>query len=87
MLQLILCMLEGVEGGWGLGWGEATGWMPLPTHPQRYRDPASLAYWLDLDSYMQRLYQTREKLSHRTRPDTRQSSRGRLGRSSNVKTA
>ena len=50
MLQLILCMLEGVEGG--LGWGEAGGWMPL-----RYRDPASLAYWLDLDSYMQRLYQ------------------------------
>ena len=28
-------MLEG-------GWGEAGGWMPLPTRPQRYCDPASL---------------------------------------------
>ena len=26
------------DGGWGVDWG----WMPLPTRPQRYCDPASL---------------------------------------------
>ena len=31
-----------LEGGWGCGWGEAGGWMPLPTHPQQYCDHASL---------------------------------------------
>ena len=27
---------------WEGGWGEAGGWLPLPTRPQRYCDPASL---------------------------------------------
>ena len=31
-----------LKGGWGCRWGEAAGWMPLPTRPQRYCDPASL---------------------------------------------
>ena len=35
-----------LEGGWGCGWGEAGGWMPLPTRPQRYCDPASLVFFL-----------------------------------------
>ena len=26
----------------GVGWGVDGGWMPLPTHSQRYCDPASL---------------------------------------------
>ena len=30
------------EGGEGLDLGEAGGWMPLPTRPQRYCVPASL---------------------------------------------
>ena len=30
------------EGGWEWGWGEAGGWPPLPTRPQRYCDPSSL---------------------------------------------
>ena len=25
------------------GWGVDRGWMPLPTRPQQYRDPSSLA--------------------------------------------
>ena len=29
---------------WEGGWGEAGGWMPLPTRPQRYCDPASLVF-------------------------------------------
>ena len=33
-----------LEGGWECGWGEAGGWMPLPTRPQRYCDPASLVF-------------------------------------------
>ena len=31
-----------LEGGWGCGWGEAGGWIPLPTRLQQYCDPASL---------------------------------------------
>ena len=27
---------------WEGGWGEAGGWLPLPTRPQQYCDPASL---------------------------------------------
>ena len=27
---------------WGGGWGVEGGWMPLPTRPQQYCDPASL---------------------------------------------
>ena len=42
MLQLVLFVCECVGGDWGCGWGEAGGWMPLPTRPQRYCDPASL---------------------------------------------
>ena len=51
MLQLVLFVCECVGG---CGWGEAGGWMPLPTRLQRYCDPASLvltvlkfhyAYW------------------------------------------
>ena len=41
MLQLSLnvCVYVSV---WGGGWGEAGGWLPLPTRPQRYCDPVSL---------------------------------------------
>ena len=47
MLQLVLFVCETVsvlEGGLGCGWGEAEDWMPLPTRPERYCDPASLVY-------------------------------------------
>ena len=37
----IVCVYV-LEGGWGCGWGEAGGWMPLSTRPQQYCDPASL---------------------------------------------
>ena len=34
---------------WDGGWGVDGGWMPLPTCPQRYCDPASLVtFWLAL---------------------------------------
>ena len=33
-----------LEGGWGCGWGEAGGRMPLPSRPQRYCDPTSLVF-------------------------------------------
>ena len=29
---------------WDGGWGVDGGWMPLPTRPQRYCDPASLVF-------------------------------------------
>ena len=45
MLQLVLFVCECVGGGMGCGWGEAEGWMPLPTRLQRYCDPASLVYF------------------------------------------
>ena len=34
MLQLVL-FVSVLKGGWGGGWVEAGGWMPLPTRPQR----------------------------------------------------
>ena len=40
IMQLVLFVCVG--GGLGCGRGEAGGWMPLPTRPQRYCDPASL---------------------------------------------
>ena len=36
-------MLEEVGG---CSWGKAGGWMPLPTRPQRYCDPASLVLFV-----------------------------------------
>ena len=36
------CVWRGCGLGCGLGWGAEGGWMPLPTHPQRCCDPASL---------------------------------------------
>ena len=35
--------------GWG-AWGVDRGWMPLPTRPQRYCDPASLVLQTDVFS-------------------------------------
>ena len=35
------------------GWGVNGGWMPLPTHPQRYRDPASLVSFVLSQSVVQ----------------------------------
>ena len=35
--RYVLCMCV-----WGGSWGADGGWMPLPTRPQRYCDPASL---------------------------------------------
>ena len=43
MLQLLLCVCNGEGLGVG-GWGEAGSWMPLPTRPQQYCDPASLVF-------------------------------------------
>ena len=37
-----VCWREAGTGVGEWGWGEAGGWMPLPTRPQRYCDPASL---------------------------------------------
>ena len=31
---------------WEGGWNEAGGWLPLPTHPQQYSDPASLVIFI-----------------------------------------
>ena len=37
---------------WGGGWGVDGGWMPLPTRPQRYCDPASLvSFYLIFDGF------------------------------------
>ena len=47
MQQLGLLLGECVERGLGVWfgtWGEAGGWMPLTTRPQRYCDPASLVF-------------------------------------------
>ena len=44
-----------VGGGWGWDWVEAGGWMPLPTRPQRYCDPASLVLFLRFKSVGPRL--------------------------------
>ena len=38
-----------------MGWGMDGGWMPLPTHPQRYCDPASLVLFLSATEYYSNL--------------------------------
>ena len=46
--QLVLCLSECV----GKGRGEAEGWMPLPTHLQRYCDPVSLVDLSTCDNHV-----------------------------------
>ena len=60
-LDDIYCMSEcwGRSGPWGVDGG----WMPLPTHPQRYCDPASLARFA-LENY-KRFQATRQRCLHR----------------------
>ena len=46
VLQLVFFVCECVGGGWRCGWGEAGGWMPLPTRPLRYCEFVTLRHLL-----------------------------------------
>ena len=67
-----------LEGVWGCGWGEAGGWMPLPTRPQRYCDPASLVFMFlvaDTQLYKRLCPSVRWSVGPSVRPSVRPSIR------------